>query len=218
VIVASIRVLIYFESTINGGWKSYNGVRKIMRYFHRKISMAIYFSFLSFFAVNGHSTVIDFTVTQITGTQWRYGYSIKNDTLSVPITEFTIFFNRGLYSNLSVAASPIDWDSLVAQPDPAIPADGFFDALAIPLPLLPGGIVPGGTAAGFTVVFDYLGANSPGRQHFDIVDERFNVVDSGFTSSLTAVSAPATLALTLAGIGLFPLLRRRTLKSCVSIN
>lgn len=174
------------------------------------------FGFLSFLPIPGNATVIDYVATQLTGNKWRYDYHVTNNTLSVPITEFTIFFHRNFYSNLSVASSPADWDALVAQPDPAIPADGFFDALAIPIPLLPVGIFPGGTAAGFAVVFDYLGANSPGRQHFDIVDERFNVVDSGFTGS--PVSSPATLALILAGIGLFPFLKRETLKNRASFN
>ncbi|MCX7290578.1 hypothetical protein, partial [Janthinobacterium sp.] len=100
-----------------------------------------------------HAATIGYTATSLGGTQWRYDYTVSNTTLAIPIAEFTLFFSVGQYANLhSVSAAP-GWDVLLVPPDPAIPASGYLDALA-----LAGGIIPGATATGFSVTFDYLGA------------------------------------------------------------
>ena len=77
------------------------------------------------------AATITFDAVNVAGNTWRYDYSVANTSVSDSIEEFTVFFALGLYSNLSVSATPADWDSLVIQPDPALPADGFFDSLAL---------------------------------------------------------------------------------------
>lgn len=174
-------------------------------WFIHTISFVV-FQLLGAFA---HATTIDYSVTHVTGNQWRYDYSVDNDTLLVPITDFTIFFDRNIYSNLIVNTSPVDWDALVVQPDLGIPADGFFDAIALSLPLVPAGILPGGTVSGFSVLFDFQGSGTPGRQAFDIVDQRFNAIDSGFTGKPTIVSEPEGMGLMIVGLVLIGQFIRR---------
>ncbi len=143
------------------------------------------------------ATTVSFTVNNLGGTNWEYNYSVSNDTLTSDIEEFTVFFDVALYQNLTLVAAPSGWDPLVIQPDPAIPDDGFYDALA-----LSGGIIPTGSLGGFKVSFDYLGVGTPGSQAFDVIDPvTFATLDSGFTQA-AAVPVPAAGGLFLGGITL----------------
>ena len=153
-----------------------------------------------------HAASIGYTATSLGGTQWRYDYTVSNTTLAVPIEEFTLFFSVGQYANLQSGFTLPGWDVLVVQPDPAIPASGYLDALA-----LAGGIVPGATLTGFSVTFDYLGAGSPGAQPFSILDPvSFIELEAGITQP-AAVALPSTPWLLLAGVLAMACLQRRQL-------
>jgi len=131
------------------------------------------------------ATTILYYVTNIVGNTWEYTYTVKNDMLVTDIEEFTIFFDAGLTENLVATTTPANWDPLVIQPDPGLPDDGFYDALA-----LVSGIAPGDMLGGFGVQFDFLGIGTPGSQAFDIVDAfTFDVLDSG-TTNLASVPVP----------------------------
>ncbi|MGR9117360.1 MAG: hypothetical protein ACU85E_16515 [Gammaproteobacteria bacterium] len=144
-----------------------------------------------------NASTINYDVTSLGGNSWEYSYTVNNDMLSVDIEEFSIFFDVGLYENLSIGSTPADWDPLVIQPDPSLSEDGFYDVLA-----LVSGIAPGASLDGFSVVFDYLGTGTPGSQSFDIVDPAaFEVLDSGNTTRIgQSVPEPVTLWLLLVGI------------------
>lgn len=146
------------------------------------------------------ATTVTYDLANISGNTWEYTYSVSNDTLAQDIEEFTIFFDLALYENLVATATPAGWDPLVIQPDPGLPDDGFYDALAL---TVAAGIAPGGALSGFGVQFDFLGVGTPGAQPFDIVDPlTFNTLDSG-TTQLASVPVPA--ALWLFGSGLLGL-------------
>ncbi|WP_255206381.1 hypothetical protein [Janthinobacterium sp. BJB401] len=158
-----------------------------------------------------HATSIGYTATSLGGTQWRYDYTVSNTTLAIPIEEFTLFFSVGQYANLHSISTLPGWDVLLVQPDPAIPGEGYLDALA-----LAGGIAPGATATGFSVTFDYLGAGSPGAQPFSILDPvSFIELEAGSTQP-AAVALPSTPWLLLAGILAMACLRRRQL-ACAAL-
>lgn len=141
-----------------------------------------------FAASLAHATTINYFTTSLGGTDWRYDYTVSNDTLGMNLQEFTIYFDVNLFSNLAVLSSPADWDSLVVQPDLALPSNGFFDSLA-----LFGGLTPGTSVGGFSVTFMFAGAGGPGSQAFDIVDpQTFAVLESGVTSRF--VEPPSTVA------------------------
>lgn len=155
--------------------------------------------------VAGSATTVFFDVTNINGNTWEYTYNITNDTLRFDIEEFTIFFDPRFYENLNVTSTPINWDSLVIQPDLNIPDDGFYDAQA-----LVAGISPEASFNGFGVQFDYLGTGAPSQQLFNIVDPNtFALLDFGMTQ---AVVVPLPAAMWLFGSGalsLFGLSRYR---------
>lgn len=144
-----------------------------------------------------HATLISYSATNVAESTWRYDYSIANDTLLDSLEEFTIYFDQDLFANLQVANSPLSWDSLVVQPDEFLQSDGFFDALTLDL-----GLSPGGTLAGFSVLFDFLGSDAPGSQRFEVVNPiSFDVLDAGFTQpQVTSVPEPSPLALLSLGL------------------
>lgn len=136
---------------------------------------------------------IAYTSTSLGGNSWRYDYVVTNDDLAA-LDEFSVFFDRASYSDLTVTASPASWSSIALQPTSAL--DGLFDSLALnrSLPL-------GGSIGGFSVSFTFLAQGLPGAQPFQIVDpfsSENNVLQTGMT--VAAIPEPQALALLLAGI------------------
>lgn len=144
---------------------------------------------LLFLTTNAYATIITGTLTNLSSNHWQANYTVTNDTLGSPIEEITIWFDLGLYDSLSIISTPIDWDAIAINPDPFIPDDGFYDALA-----LSSGIGVGASLTGFTLDFDWLGsAAAPTSQFFEVVDPfNFNVLDSGQTS-LTVTNPPTPM-------------------------
>lgn len=153
-------------------------------------------------SVGASAAVITFSSDLLSGNQWRYDYDVTASSGGPIIEEFTIYFNPALYANLITASSPANWDSLVIQPEASIPADGFFDSLA-----LAGGIAAGSTLGGFSLIFDYLGNGAPGSQDFEVVDPvTFESLSVGTTTRFIvepgSVPEPGTLALYSLALGL----------------
>lgn len=166
-------------------------------------------------SVRADAAIIRYDVTPDTGSSWIYDYEAENDTGSDPIAQFTIFFDRSLFSNLAVVATPAGWDdAFVAQPEtgPVVFDDGFFDVLAAPT----FEIAPGALLGGFRVRFDFLGIGAPGSQLFDIIGaDGFTPVFSGVTTPRVAVPEPGTLGLGILAVLLvaFSVYSRSTLRT-----
>jgi hypothetical protein len=152
------------------------------------------------------ATVISYTATNTTGTEWRYDYTVNTAADEVAIAEFTIFFDLTLFNGASLRdlVLPPGWDGLIQQPDPLLPDNGLIDVFA-----LAGAIGPGSSLGGFSLLFDWLSPGTPGSQAFDIIDvETFTVIRSGFTTpAVRAVPEPASLGLLGVGLLLAGLLR-----------
>lgn len=160
--------------------------------------VSLYFSGIR----SANATTIFFDVTNIAGNTWEYSYTVENDTLTVDIEEFTVFFDVGL--NLDLASAPTGWAPIAIQPDPSLPDDGFYDALA-----LGAGIAPGDSLGGFSVQFDFLGQGTPGAQPFEIVDPfTFDILDAGTTQLMASVPEPQTLWLMALGLVVLVALRK----------
>ena len=147
-----------------------------------------------------NATLITAGLVQLTGDRWQATYSVTNNTLLSAIDEFSISFALGLFEDIDDTATPIDWDPLIFQPDPSLPDDGIYDALALNV-----GIAPGDTLGGFVVEFDFLGSGIPPGQIFEIFDPfNFDVLGSGMSviTSVTTlpVPVPATLWLFMVGL------------------
>lgn len=144
------------------------------------------------------SSAITFHATDIGGGSWRYDYTLVNDSLAVPVEEFTIFFDVGLYENLRSPAGPAPWDLLLVEPDPGLPDDGWFDGLVFDIA---DALAPGASLAGFSVEFDFLGTGTPGRQNFEFLTADLELLGSGLTTRPGAsVPEPASVGLIAAGL------------------
>ena len=150
--------------------------------------------------VRAEATTITYDVNNIAGNRWEYVYTVNNDTLAGNILEFTVFFAASSYENLLADATPSDWNPLVIQPDTSLPADGFYDSLA-----LVSGIAPNTSLSGFTVSFDFLGSGTPGNQPYDIVDPAtFETIVSGNTRlNSSNVPEPGELPMLIIGVSMF---------------
>ena len=63
-----------------------------------------------------------------TGPTWQVQLVLTNDGAPAQIGHFTLYFDESLFSGLALLQSPSGWDSVLVQPDTAIPARGFLDA------------------------------------------------------------------------------------------
>ena len=162
-----------------------------------------------------HATLITHEFTNLVGNTWQAEYVVANDTLAVAIEEITIWYELGVYENIVAVGAPPDWDPLAVQPDPLLPDDGFYDALALGAPL-----AAGSSLGGFVVQFDLIGATAPDSQFYEVFWNGFFDSDSGFT--VPAQSGPGPIAmpepgsLWLAALGSLGLVRRRLARQVVA--
>jgi hypothetical protein len=143
---------------------------------------------------------------------WRYTYRVSDFDPRQDVA-FETLFDPALHSGLEdpPPAVSVDWDVITLPPDPALPDDGRYSALAL--------VDGADLALQFPVTFVWLGGagTAPGSQPFEIVqfDEVGNFIatlETGDTTPFvppTPVSAPATLALAAVGLAGLLLARRR---------
>lgn len=159
---------------------------------------------------------IFYEVEHLGGDTWRYHYTLGNQT-GTPIESFRIYFDHGLYEfelteveifpgftalevDPDTYAGPADWDIYVAPTDEifGLPLDGYFDALA-----LFDAHAPGALLGGFSIIFSFLGAGTPGSQFFELLDAfGTTVLGTGFTEPLAVVGVPEPGTLGLLALGL----------------
>ena len=146
------------------------------------------------------ATIIDYTLTRIGGSTYRYDYSVTNDGslgAGTNVKLFDIAFDPAKYDESSLKiVSPgnlaANWQQSILASAPGVPAD--YDVLA-----LSGGIR--GKQAGFAVQFDWIGGPAgPAPQTFAIYDPvKFNVLEKGQCRPCP-VPAPGPVGLLLSGL------------------
>jgi hypothetical protein len=162
---------------------------------------------------------ITFSLSSLGGNQYQYSYQVSDFDFDTDFG-FSIFFDPTLYSTLDDPPPPVnaDWAPITLQPDPLLPADGLYDALAL--------VDNASLANPFTVSFQWLGGPGtvPGAQPFDVyqllnpdpdcTEDCLRVIESGRTAPATQpIPEPGTLVLTGTGLlGLFGLRK----KICIS--
>jgi len=144
------------------------------------------------------ATTIQYQVVDLPDTTpgldlWQYQYTLSGASLRAG-QGFDVYFPVAAGFQFGALVAPqlapsSDWDVLAIQPDPALPADGLFDVVAlVDSPLLGGP---------FTATFIWPGNGTPGPQSFEIFDEQLQVIESGTT---TPVPEPATGLLLFASL------------------
>jgi hypothetical protein len=169
--------------------------------FARKKLQAVGLLLVQLAAGPAAASAILYDVTSLGGNTWRYDYTLANDSLTLSVDEFTIYFQNGLFESLRSPVGLAPWDVLAINPDPVLPADGFFDGLVFDLNAA---LAPGTTLGGFSVEFDYLGSGLPGSQFFQFLTASLEVLDTGFTELVSApptgVPEPGTVLLIVSGL------------------
>lgn len=148
------------------------------------------------------AAAITTTYTHGAGNSWTAEFTVTNDGAPATLGGFTVYFDYGLFSGLSVTGSPAGWDSVVLQPGvgPGSELDGTFDSQLLDWSQA---LTAGASATGFALEFTYLGAGAPGVLPFEIYDQNYEVTFSGEASVNAApaqVPEPATGLLVLAGL------------------
>ncbi len=149
---------------------------------------------LSLGSFTSSAAMITANISNIGGNTWQAEYEITNNTLVAGIEEFSIWYDVGLYENITSVSAPADWDIFVDDPIPGVD-DGLYDGLT-----LGANIGLGDLLGGFVVNFDWLGGASEMTQYFEVVDPgSLTVLESGRTR-LVSVPEPAPVALFLFGL------------------
>jgi hypothetical protein len=156
-----------------------------------------------------HAALVSTHYTHDSGDRWSVDLTVTNDNaMPAQISWFTVYFSEALFSDLSLVAAPATWDPLVIQPDTGIPASGFLDALVFDAA---DALALGQSQSGFTLSFNYLGADAPGALFYEILDDSMNVLADGqsvVTTGPQAVPEPGSLALAGLAWGAMCVVRR----------
>lgn len=144
------------------------------------------------------------SLSQVSEIVWQMNLAMTNDDgVPASIREFTLWFPENQFADLSIVASPVGWDSIVAQPDVILASFGFFDSLATG-----SGLELGQSQSGFSLRFSYLGQGAPtAGMAYQVVDpSTLTVTAQGVTlPAATSVPEPASslqLVIGLAAIGM----------------
>jgi PEP-CTERM motif len=158
-----------------------------------RLALALATALLTLSAANAAQVTASFS--QVSGASWTVDFAATNDGAPEVLSGLTVYFSESLFADLTLEASPATWDSIVVQPDSALPSAGFLDTFAID----PGdALTLGQTQDGFRVGFTFQGSGVPSMLPFDIVDRDFNVLLSGTTTA--PIPEPGTALLLLLGL------------------
>ncbi len=159
------------------------------------------------------ATTIFYNVSNTGGNSWTFSYTVENDDIDEGIEDFSIFFDYGLYENISVTGIAVDWDAFEVQPEIILdPKEkGSYNAYTLNSP-----IAMNESLSGFSVSFDWLGNGTPGTQYYEIyADGNYeDEIDHGDTQladqgGSDPVPEPSTLILFATGLLGYLLSRRR---------
>lgn len=125
--------------------------------------------------------------------RWSYRYLVTGSFTA--FQGLNVLFPAQNYQDLQITqADPLDWFTLITQPDVSLPADGILTASAL--------TDTNAISVPFELDFTWLGSGVPGAQSVEIFDSDFSLIATGFTAPLDSNSIPEPSSLLLAAVGL----------------
>ena len=165
-------------------------------------------------SMNANALLINTSVTKLDNQQYQADYQIYNNTQTA-VDGLIVYFQFGLFDNLTLLHSPADWDVFVAPAQDifGLQEDGFADAIALSTPLQ-----VGETLNGLSLVFDWAGKSDfiITTQRFETYDANsFDIISEGEyqLSATQAVNAPMSALFFIALIGVMGRFTRRQCKT-----
>jgi len=155
----------------------------------------LFISIVLLFSFNSNASLI--TVEIENGSQpnyYEFHYNITNTSTIAPIDGLTFYFDFGLFQNISLVSSPVNWDFIFWEPELifGVADPGVVDGIALYDPLTLGqefdSLVVSFEWLGSTDLFSYV-------QSYDVYDSvTFDIVSSGSVEVNTSqVPEPSTV-------------------------
>ena len=153
------------------------------------------------------ATVISYERDHLGDDDWRFRYTINNDSLGQPIRAITIYFNDSPGSD-----SPADLQALFSEDELSSMMDQLVELAGSSgtdglRALGATGVDPGATAGTLVAEFTWRGDQPPAAQFFEVFRYRSpndfdpsDILDSGYTTPVSQPATPVLIALGVFGI------------------
>lgn len=150
------------------------------------------FTFLLCVINPAKAALITTDFSELTGNQGTVDISLSLAS-GEHFSGFSLYFSESLFADLDIVFSPVEWDSIVFQPDALLGA-GAFDSYN-----------PLGLSSGLArVSFTYLSTLPFDALAYDFYDEDYQIVASG-TATQVSASVPESSSIVLLLLGLIAL-------------
>lgn len=148
-------------------------------------------------ANSANAAFIEHSLEKVDSSRYEAEFAVFN-TSSAPVNAFTLYFDYGLFADISITSIPADWDSFSVQPDQifGVNEPGFADLYSSITV-----IDPNDYLKGVVVTFDWKGMGEIASTafYFETYDpSSFAVLSSGYsTLKSVSVNEPKTLVVIL---------------------
>ena len=127
------------------------------------------------------AVIIEYSAQNLSGNFWEYSYFVSNNNFN-QFEGFQVDFDYNFYSAL--ASTPLapnsDWSPITFNSDPALFANGVYDAIAL--------VNSPSTADPFVVSFQWLGIGQPSSQTFSLYSCEDEFCSTGVTFGQSGIT------------------------------